>query len=265
MNTPSSLLPEWKNHSGISPRTALLVLALLTWCAHEPSQQKELHPTLTTENEKKTLTYLQYQAQEVVEMLTKEMEHNNHLQSLEYIKKYITDELKKRGFVMIMVSWQILPPIKNDKGDWDYLKLSIFWMSEKVDITLGANNETITAQILSNMAESMKRDITEKVSSVFQEIVKENNGTFEKSLLQTKIDETLKKHSHMCMQNGFQYRGIEIGKNLETGSTEIHVNLFDVSNQKDVTIPIPVNITPREKKEPERRDRERRVPKTMLA
>lgn len=244
----------WTKHHPLSWHFALAASIILSGCIQHPSpltNNSAPQTTIPSESQETPLEQIRSCSKRIIETISQQISSDPKFQSLQYIKFYIADELRKAWFSSALVSAQIFPFIPNDQGTWDYLSIRVHGAWGVTEVLVGTDNREDTLPIIKNIIENFEYAVQQEALRAFAECIK-NNDDFDMGTLYHEIHTKLSEKWQTFIQHWFEYRGIEFDKD-SAWKCIIKVKVYDAVNESEVIIPIEtgtkLEIKPRERRE----------------
>lgn len=210
---------------------------------------------------------LQRNGEEIAELIAQKIESDPTFHSLAAIKKFIEEELKKRGINSMIVSAQLLPFTPTTDGQYTYLSVDVKTAMPRggINFSLETADRENVVPVLTAMLDNFEKQTAQKALEAFVCGIAENGGAMEVNSLAQKIKTVLESDKHIFLQHGFNLQWVKIGQDNETREVKIYLELHDIPNGAIIHMPIPTWITPEKEEDTERRRGRSIKGETMLA
>jgi hypothetical protein len=225
-------------HNHLPWHFAVATSVILSGCLWDATftNQAPTWSTTPPKIEKKSLEQIESCSKRIIEHIAQEISSNPKFQSLQYIKSYVADELRKSWFSSAIVSARIFPFIPNDQGTWDYLSIQVYSPEGTTEVLIGTDDRENTLPIIEMIITNFEHAVQQQALHAFAEGIK-NNDDFSMGTLYREIHTKLSEKWQTFTQHGFEYRGIEFDKD-PAWKCIINVKVYDAVNEREVIIPI---------------------------
>jgi len=148
---------------------------------------------------------LQRNGEEIAELIAQKIESDPAFHSLEAIKKFVEEELKKRGINSMIVSAQLLPFMPTTDGQYAYLSVDVKMAMPRggINFSLETTDREKVIPILTAMLDNFEKQTARKALEAFITGIAENGGAMEVTSLAEKIKTVLESDKHIFLQHGF--------------------------------------------------------------
>lgn len=200
--------------SKILPLSLVMASLILTACSTTPKGKKdeinwkEASTTAAIPDAEVDIlikNMLQRNGEEIAELIAQKIESDHAFHSLEAIKKFVKEELKKRGINSLIVSAQILPFIPTADGQYTYLSVDVKSAIPRggIHFSLETGEREKVVPMLTTMLDNFEKQTAQKALEAFVTGMAENGGAMEVTSLEEKIKTVLDSDKHLFLQHGF--------------------------------------------------------------
>lgn len=133
--------------------------------------------------------------EEIAELIAQKIESDPAFHSLEAIKKFIGEELKKRGINSMIVSAQLLPFMPTTDGQYAYLSVDVKIAMPRggINFSLETADREKVVPVLTAMLDNFEKQTSQKALEAFVTGIAENGGTMEVTSLAGKNQNSARK------------------------------------------------------------------------